>query len=138
MSIEFDIYKYLKADTTLDTLLGSTATQEKIFPIRSNQGITNPCIVYTFDGEGGVDEILDSGTLTLRIITNQNDYKKACQIRDRLGILLDKQDSISITSSDFYIYWCKKNGGSEYDDPDTKELIKVVNYDLKFQKIGGY
>jgi hypothetical protein len=138
MSIEFDIYKYLKADATLDTLLDSTATKEKIFPIRSDQSIINPCIVYTLEGEGGTDEILDRATLILRIITDQNDYKKACQIRDRLGVLLDKQDDINITSSDYYIYWCKKNGGSEYDDPDTKELIKVINFDLKFQKQGGY
>jgi translation elongation factor EF-1beta len=96
-----------------------------------------PHIVYWRAGEGSGDEILDHIRIVFKITTPNFDENLAEQIRERLNTLLDfkqAQLDLGIPSADWYIYYSEKNGGSDDIDDTTKEIIKVVNYDIMFVK----
>jgi hypothetical protein len=129
MSIESKFYAYLAADSALLALLGGTA---KIYPLRNTAGTAAPYIVYQLAAEGGSDELLDECRIVVKIVTDNYDYDTANSIRDRVNALLDLQDGIQ--SKIDGVKWCKKNGGGDLDDPDTQQVIKVVNFDVRFLK----
>jgi len=134
MTIEKDFYDYLKADVPLRTLLGASVADCRIYPLRSPQSKTGNYIVFMFEGEGGTDEILSDVRLVIKITTPKSSYTVVNSIRDRILTLLDKQDQINITSTINYIYFCKLNGTSDLEDAETEETIKVLNFDIKFQR----
>jgi hypothetical protein len=129
MSIESKICAYLSADAALLALLGGTA---KIYPLRNVAGTAAPFIVYQLAAEGGTDELLDECRIVVKIVTDNYDYDTANSIRDRVNALLDLQDGIQ--SAIDGVLWCKKNGGGDLEDVDTGQVIKVVNFDVKFLK----
>ncbi len=138
--IEQDVIDHLKADTTLDGLLSSSASDSKIYPVRASQQQQEnvPCIVYSVTGID-TDEIIDEDIIDFKII--DDDYAHAKQIQDRLLWLLNISDdlrigavSTSISSSTYYIYYGKRTGGAEFQDPDTLRYVKVETYNFKFKR----
>jgi len=135
-SIEDAIYQYLKTDAALLALIGGNSSDPKIYP----DGLArtaSPSITYNIHGEGSNDEITDEIRLTFKITTPNYDYDLSKSIRDRLNELLDfkqSQANLQIFSPDFYIYDSEKNGGHDTRDDVTREVIKIVEYDIRFLK----
>ena len=139
MTIENDIYQYLIADATLLSLLGGTSTNPKIYPLlaSADDDCLPPNIVYASPHEGSSNEILDGLRMSFKITTPDMDYDLASRIKERLNSLLDfkqAQRNLGIPSNDFYIMNSEKNGKIDDYDPTTKEVIKVVFYDIVFVK----
>lgn len=134
--LEFDIYAYLIADGTLDTLLGSSATDSKIYPVRAPQGSKYPYITYDVSGYGDVEEYVHNERITFKIVSKS--YTTAKNIRDRIRVLLDLQDLINITSANYRIEHSKLVGGMDLEDTvtdsDTEGLVKIIVqiYEFKF------
>jgi hypothetical protein len=138
MSIESDIYAYIATDATLRTILGGSAADTRVYLIKAPQEKEAPYIVINSQGEGNInEEINDEIRFTFYLVASPNDYDKLTAMKNRVNILMDKQDGISITSADNYIYWSKKNGGADMFEDTTENFVKVINYDMKFQKITG-
>ena len=139
MSIESDIYAYIATDATIIALLGAGA-DKRIYWIKASQEKTPPYIVIFTEGEGSInEEINDEIRIVLKIVAEKDDYDTLTAIRDRLNTLLDKQDNIVVSSATNYIYCSKKNGSADLIEDTTENFVKVINYDIKFQKkTGGF
>ena len=136
-SIEDVFFKYLSADTVLSGLLGASGSDPKIYPIIAQEGASAPHIVYIRMGEGSLDEILDNLRIAIKITVGSYGFDTASSIRDRVKALLDLQSNtmpIQAFSTDYYIDWCKQNGGMDEVDNETKEVIKILNFDVIFRK----
>ena len=110
--IELDVIAYLKNDDTLDTLLSSSGSDSKIYPVQIPQGATEPYIIYTTPAIGSLEENLKEISMSFNC-TSQS-YSTAKTIRDRVDFLLDQQDRIQklITSISYFIFWAKQVGGT--------------------------
>jgi hypothetical protein len=129
MSIEQSIYAYISTDATLLALLGGTA---KIYPLKNTSGAAAPYIIYQLAAEGGAEELIDECRIVVKVVVDAYDYATAIAIRDRVNALLDLQDGIQSVIDG--VLWCKKNGGGDLEDTDTEQVIKVVNFDLKYKR----
>ncbi|KKL47393.1 hypothetical protein LCGC14_2335950, partial [marine sediment metagenome] len=65
--IETDLVTYLLTDTTLKTLLGSAA-DPKIYPITAIPKVTIPYILYDWELETPIDELLEEDRVELNIV----------------------------------------------------------------------
>jgi hydroxymethylpyrimidine pyrophosphatase-like HAD family hydrolase len=139
MSIESDIYGYVATDVAMIALLGAGA-DKRIYWIKAPQEKVPPYIVVFSEAEGNAnEEINDEIRFVFKIVVDKDDYDKLTAIRDRLNTLLDKQDNIVVSSATNYIYCSKKNGSADLIEDTTENFVKVINYDIKFQKkTGGF
>ena len=133
--IELDVVAYLKEDPTLDGLLGATGSDPKIYPIQVPLKAVMPYIIYTISAEGTYEENLNEITISFNCA--DTNYIVAKNIIARLDALLDRQSDIRtlISSESYYIYWCKKTGGSTFVDPEGKQkdlFHRVSIYDFKY------
>lgn len=133
--IELDIVSYLNSDATLDTLLGASGSDPKIYPIQMRQGASQPFIIYTTTQDGTLDENLKEMTMDFDCIDES--YSTAKSIRDRVSVLLDLQDAFpdNVTSSSYYLYWSKKIGGNTFKDPILNFFHHVITIGFKYQII---
>lgn len=133
--IELDVIAYLKNDDTLDTLLGSSAGDSKIYPVQMPQGATEPFIVYTTNAIGSVEENLKEISMSFNCIDSS--YVTAKSIRDRVSFLLDQQDQIQslITSTSYYVYWAKQVGGSVFKVPELDLFHNAIIFDFKYNEL---
>ena len=134
--VEYDIVRYLGEDATLDTLLGVIASDEKIYPDKPPTEATLPYILY-YESINPPDEILDVDRIQLTIRASTK--LAATNIRDRLKILLDKEDKIQQTtlttgSTTYHIYYCKLDGGSRFWEPVTEIWNQVMFFLVKYRK----
>mgnify|MGYP001222820210 CR=1 FL=1 len=130
--IEWDIVAKIKADTTMDTLLSSTGTDPKLYPLQAPPGAVTPYILYACAGMGPEDEVLDEERLQFTVVDSS--YKNAGDIRDRLKAIFDLQDRVSITSDTYYIYWGKLTGNQDLVDTELSLYNRVVFFNFKFRK----
>lgn len=137
--IEQDILTILKADSTLDTLLGSSANDSKIYPLTMVQagesdtkGRTVPYVVYA-NSIGSPDEIIDEDAMEFTIV---DDSMLVVQnIRNRMKTLLDKQDGIQpVVSSDYWIYYSKLVNGSDGYNLELKYYYTTMVFAIKYKK----
>lgn len=137
--LEYDVYDYLDADTTLGTLLGASASDSKIYPIRAPQGKAYPFIVYDVTSYGDDEEWKHKERITFKIVGDK--YGDIRDIRDRIRTLLDLQDSIrgQITSTNYRIVWSKLVTGQDLEDivtdPDTEEPARIIAQVYEFSFI---
>ncbi len=134
--IELDVISYLATDATLDTLLGATGSDSKIYPLQAPHKVTGNYIVYLVPSDGTFEENLEEKTISFNC-TGET-YLAAIQIRDRVKTLLDKQDKIRnlISSTDYYFYWCKMvPGGITFKDPDVDLHHAVGIFQFKYNNI---
>ena len=133
--IELDVISYLNNDSTLDTLLGTSGTDTKIYPVQMPQGTAEPFIIYTTNAVGSLEENISELSMSFNCIDSS--YNTAKLIRDRLSFLLDRHDLIQnlITSTEYYIYWCKKVGGSTFKDSDLDYFNFAVIFDFKYAEM---
>lgn len=129
--VEFDIYAYLIADATLDTLLSVTATDTKIYPLKSFQGATGPYITYS-NAVGGIDETLDIDRIELHIVSDNKATVNS--IRDRIKTLLDLNDMINISSDTYWIYYSKLVAGDSLIDEVTDDFIEIMIFEIEYKK----
>lgn len=129
-----DIISYLKADSTLDSLLGADANNSKIYPNQVPQGTQVPFIRYALSGDGTLEENLSEIVVTFDCISDN--YLQVRNIRDRLVTLLDKQDKIRevISSSGYYLYWCKNTNGADEKEPVQSYYHRTVIFNIKYAK----
>jgi hypothetical protein len=127
-----DVLTYLKADTTLDTLLGATGSNSKIYPDQAPQGAILPYITYEFSDDGTLEENLLEATISFECVAEE--YMDVLAIRDRVNALLDKQDLIRnfITSINYWFYWCKNVRGEDSKDPKQNNFHKIVTFNFKY------
>lgn len=140
--IEQDIINHLKNDATLDILLLATATDNKMYPIRATQEQQEnpPFIIYSVSPVGVIfSDLLDRDSIEFQIVDDS--YSHAGQILDRLKALLEINDELrkgtvptSIASSSFFIYSGIRSGGSEFQDPDTLNWVRIVIYEFAYKK----
>ena len=130
--IELDIVAKIKADTTLDTLLSSTGSNPKLYPLQAPPGAVAPYILYACAGMGPEDETLDEERLQFTVV--DSNFKNAGDIRDRLKAIFDLQDRVSITSDVYYIYWGKLTGMQDLMDTELSQYNRVVFLNFKFKK----
>lgn len=133
--IELDVVSYLIADSELDTLLGATGADSKIYAIQKPLKSSMPYIIYNNPAEGSVVENLEDVTISFNCV--DTNYIIVRNIMVRLDELLNKESDITtlISSSSYYIYWCKRTGGSTFVDPESKQkdlFHRVSVYDFKY------
>ena len=133
--IELDVISYLNNDSTLYALLGATGTDSKIYPVQMPHGATEPFIIFTTNSIGSLEENISELSMSFNCIDSS--YNTAKGIRDRISFLLDRQDAIQnlITSTEYYIYWCKKVGGSVFKDPDLDIFHHATIFDFKYAEM---
>lgn len=127
--IEKDVYNHLIADVTLEALLVSVTGNNKIYPIVSPQEQTLPYMVYSV-AYGDMEEYLHTARLTFKIIAV--DYETCALIRNRLKVILDLQDSISITSTDFIIKHSKLISGYDMQDSVDDSCVIIQVYEIRY------
>ena len=132
--IEYIIIAYLATDSTLDSLLGVTSTDTKIYPLQAKESATVPYIVYNIPNLGTYEEVMREMTINFNCISDS--YAEAKSIRDRIITLLDREDKIRnyLTDDDYYIYWMKNVGGANFKVPDLNLHHFVATFDVKFNK----
>lgn len=130
--IETDIVNYIKADATLQTLIGYTAGDTKIYPEYAPHNKTYPCILYSVTSESTSEENMLEVQIQFDCIAES--YLAATNIKNRVLELLDWQDKIRslITGIDHIIYWAKKIADGEFLEPDLKVIHKVVDIRFKY------
>lgn len=135
--IELDVIAYLNNDETLDTLLGSSASDPKIYPSQMRHGANTPFIIYTTSASGGLQENMNDITMSFNCI--DDNYIVAKQIRDRIAALLDRQDQIQhlISSASYKIFWSKLVGGTTFKDPDLDNFHDVAVVDFQYIELTG-
>jgi len=132
MGIEWDVLAKLKADSTLDTLLGVTGANPKIYPQHAPQGAATPYILYRIEDIGDLDETLDDVRVEFRAVSES--YKTAGDIKDRLITLLDKEDAVDVSSANYYIYAGKLTGEDDLWIPETKIHERLIYFNFKYLK----
>lgn len=137
--IELDVIAHLKASADLDTLLGSSATNSKIFPIQAPQGTAIPFVVYEVSTAPYVADIaLDEDTIQFNIF--DDDYLDCRLIAEQIKKLLGISDSLrvgvstSISSATYYIYNGIDAGSSEFKDTDTDLFVRVISFSFKYKR----
>lgn len=140
--IEQDVIDHLKGDATLDTLLLATASDDKMYPIRATQKqqANIPFIVYSVSPVMTMfSDLLDRDSIEIQVIDDS--FSHAGQILDRIKTLLEINDELrigsvptAISSTTFYIYSGKRSGGSEFQDPDTLQWVRIVIYEFAYKK----
>jgi len=135
--IEFDLINYLKADSTLDSLLGSSSSNSKITPATPRLEPTAPYVTYLWGVGDQTDEHLDEDRIQLNVISDN--MEEAKNIRNRIKVLLDKLDSIQETtfntsSSDYCIYYCRFDGGFALFDEDRQNHQLTMFYIVKYSR----
>jgi hypothetical protein len=133
--IENDLMRYLATDATLATLLGAVSGDNKIYPAFGTQQADEPFLLVSAT-VGTLDEILDEDRLSIKIIAKR--ALTVQQIRDRIKVLLDKQDGIQAAlyaySTTYFIYYCKLAGSSEpYFDDIVGEWIDNIFFAVKYK-----
>lgn len=128
------VLEYLKADSELDTLLSSSASDSKIRPEQANLSVDVPYILYSFISDGTTEENLLEGRV--EFVCVDESYLNIFYIRERLIELLDKQDKIRnfITSDDYYYYWCKNVDGKDEVKVDLNYFYKRITFSFKYAK----
>jgi len=150
--IEQDIINHLKADwgilpggiTSLGSLLESSVAipSEKFYPIRATQEQQKnvPFILYSVSPVMTMfSDLLDRDSIEIQVIDDS--YSHAGQILDRLKTLLEINDELrkgtvptAISSASFFIYSGIRSGGSEFQDPDTLNWVRIVIYEFAYKK----
>lgn len=130
-----DVISYLKSDATLDTLLGATGSDSKIYPNQAKDTATVPYIIYRLTGDGTLEENLLELTATFECVATT--YISVRNIRDQLLVLLDRQDTIKnvVTSASYYIYWSKNVTGEDVKEPVQDHFHKLLTFNFKYAKI---
>ena len=129
---EADLINYLEADGTLDTLLGSSGTDSKIYPIQKPHTVTHPCILLSVSNSGSREENLREISFTFDSVATT--YLEAKNISDKIVALLDLQDAINgtNTTTNFIIYWAKHTAGNTFVDSDESLFHNVVTIEFKY------
>ena len=130
--IELDVVNYLKNDAQLDTLLGSSGSDSKIYPIQKPITGLVPYIIYSVVDEGTTDENMLSMTISFECV--DDNYSDLISLTNRMFELLDNQDQINIPSTDYYIYWSKVVGGGETKDAEFNYFHKTLNVRFLFHR----
>lgn len=139
--IEFDMVNYLESDATLDTLLGSSGSDTKIYPNIPKPQPILPYILY-FGGTGDMtDEILDEDRVQLTI--RSDSLAEAYPVRNRLKVLLNREDEIQSTifntgSTDFIIYNSRYTGGDTLYNPETQEWEITMFFNIIYKNKNWY
>ena len=134
--IEANIYRYLTSDSTLYTLLSASASDSKIYLEVPLKEPTAPYILYSSE-LGTIDsEILSEDRIHLSVASD--DPAEAKNIRDRLIVLLDKQDLIQDTtlfsgSTDYWIYWSKLTGYDSHFLPERQFFLEELYFSIRYQ-----
>ena len=131
--IEKDVVDYLTNDSALDTLLGASGSDSKMYPVQLPLNkVSEPYIIFTTNAMGGFEENLLEVSMSFNCM--DSNYLVAKSIRDRIHLLLDRQDQIQklITSTDYYIYWCKQTGGQVFKEVGLDLFHFVSIYDFKY------
>lgn len=130
--IEFEVISYLKSDVTLDSLLGATSSDSKIYPIQAPQSAIVPYIIYNLPNDGGIIENTEEISISFDCISD--DFVETKNIKDRLLTLLDKEDKIRdvISSGTYWYYWCKKVGGASFKEPEQDYFHRVAIFDFLY------
>ena len=133
--IELDVIAYLKNDATLNGLLGSSASDSKIYPIQAPHGAKIPYIIYNTPSDGSILENIEELSMSFDCISG--DYIEAKDIKDRLVTLLDRENAIRnlISSLSYWIYWCKKVGGSSFKEPALNYFHRVAIFDFLWNEL---
>lgn len=120
-----DLLTDLRADATLRTLLLGAATNTKIYDTRFSRGESTPYILVSLSADGTAQEVLSEQIVAMRIVAEEASEARA--ISDRLDVLYDIQDKLSVSSDDYYIYYGKKIGGSDLsdDERDHSEMLRL-------------
>jgi len=132
-----DVITFLEADASLQTLLNSNAGNRKFFALAPKRpGERTPYIIYSSVSEGSGDNVLEESMIQFSIRTEK--FDDARQIAYRLSELLDVWENLSITSTNFHIYYSRKVGGADSTEEDTDLINMTRIFHFKYKrKTGG-
>jgi len=130
--IDLDVIAYLKADSDLDTLLGSTASNAKMYPNYVPENETLPYIAYYTNSVSFQGIVVNECSMTFDCMAST--YKSAGIIADRLIVLLSKQDQIEISSDTFRIFFCGSSGGADDYQDELGVYSRSVNFNFKYRR----
>jgi hypothetical protein len=126
--VEIDFYYLLKDDTTLKTLLGSSASDSRIYPIQSPEGATTPFIVYKVIDNTTLDENILQAVIQFDCISDSYDTAKS--IRDRVQELIDVHNDI--TYSIPYGYFDYKHATIDTSYNYKEPILDIFHYLASF------
>ena len=135
--IEGDILTILEADTTLDTLLSAVSGDSKIYPVRimqvgEGETLCQPPYILYQNAIGMEDEILDEDRIQFTIVAVT--MLEVRNIRNRIKVLLDKQDEIQpVTSSTYWIYYSKLVDGGDGVEADLGYFTTTMTFVIKYK-----
>jgi hypothetical protein len=134
--IEFEVIDYLLTDATLKTLISWSAGDPKIYPIQAREDAAVPYLIFDCSVGAAIDELIDEDRIQITIV--EKDLANAVAIRNRIKVLLDKQDEIQDTtlhtgSSNYYIYWSKLTGGTQIQETELDNINIMMYFNIKFK-----
>ena len=131
-----DLVTWLESDAQLQTLLDGNAGNKKFFPVKAPPGDTTPYIRYFSSAEGSGDPVLEESMVSLVVVAEK--FDDAAAIAYRLSELLDVWEGLSVSSDRFYIYYSRKEGGSDTLEEDTMMYSLNGVFHVKYKrKTGG-
>ncbi len=119
----------LNNDIELNSLLGSTLEDSKIYPLFTRNNDT--CIVYTDSIVSGGD--IRENRLELRIICD--DYDKMIEIEKRINKLLDiKEYEQTFTYENISILKSSLVGGGTLENDATHTIERILLFQIKWKE----
>lgn len=125
----YAILNKLNNDIELNSLLGSTLEDSKIYPLFTRNNDT--CIVYTDSIVSGGD--IRENRLELRIICD--DYDKMIEIEKRINKLLDiKEYEQGFRYKNISILKSSLVGGGTLENDSTHTIERVLLFQIKWKE----
>lgn len=114
----------LQADSTLQTLLGGTSPDKKIYPMLNNKFEAFPCITY--EEISSPQNTVPANTQTTTIIIKtfaKNNKKQAEQINARVKTLFNYYHTQTPR-----LFWVRKSDEFDNNESDRLVFCKVLRY----------
>lgn len=124
LEIDEKIRSLLSSDSTLQTLLGGTATTKKVYPSLPNQDESFPCITYENTGsrENTTPASTQQTDYDIHIYTKTS-YDELSQITERVKTLLKYYHSASPR-----IFHIVKTNEVNQNEDDRQLFTKVIQF----------
>jgi hypothetical protein len=124
------VFSVLSGDTSLQTLLGGTATDKKVYPVLSTLPASPPAIAMTVWADlSDVGHPINRTVLDLNIVSRASS-DEVVAIDARVDALLNRQ---RFAGNGRVIHLAKRQYAHDDFNPNTQEFMRSVRYALVVQ-----
>lgn len=122
-SVQEDLYTVLTGDSTLDSLLGATATNSKIFPIIPKNFESFPCLTYEVWDSDSVSVPVGSGELWIEFRAFGANKTVCENITERVKELLQYRQNWNKN-----LVWIRYSGELDLPEEDRDLWSRIVRF----------